>query len=77
MCVSPELHDHVANVVFVSCGVDDSGDFYGETVYFFLPDLLVQKEIRCELPYEEDDAAVELVGGQEQSLDVLEDVAKG
>jgi len=43
----------------------------------FSPDLLVQKEISCELPYEEDHAAVELVGSQEKSLDVLEDVTYG
>jgi len=77
LSVSPELHDHVANVVFISVGVDDSGDFYWEAVYFFTPDLLVQKEISCELPDEEDHAAVELVASQEQSLDVLEDVTYG
>jgi len=75
--VSPKLHDHIANVVLVSVGVDDRGGFYWEAVYFFLPDLLVQKEISRELPYEEDYTAIELVASQEQSLNVLEDIALG
>ena len=39
--------------------------------------MIVHKEIRCELPDEEDHAAVEFMGSQEKSLYVLENITAG
>jgi hypothetical protein len=73
--VSAELHDYVIDVLVVSVSVDNRGGFNGKAVYFFDPDFVVEKEISCEFPDEEDDTAVKLVGRQEKSLNVPEDVA--